>query len=94
MFYLTEISVHMGGVSWRVMKNTNKKQNTTGKQEQLPSFVQEDLDVDHHEQGPKHQQVDWTLGSYPASPPSFIQEADRPWDVSSEGKIGPHFVQN
>lgn len=26
MFYLTEISVHMGGVSWRVMKNTNEKQ--------------------------------------------------------------------
>lgn len=94
MFYLTEISVHTGGVSWRVMKKTNKKQKHNWQTRTTALLCPGRLGVDHHEQGPKHQQVDWTLGSYPASPPSLIQEADRPWDVSSEGKIGPHSVQN
>lgn len=62
VFYLAEISVRMGGVSWRVPENTNEKQ----KQNELSSFVQEDLDVNQREQGPKHQQVDWTLTFLPS----------------------------
>lgn len=68
-----------------------RNKNRASQQAFLSCLVQEDLDVNHQEQEPKHLQVDSAPCSDPASS-SLIPEADGSWDRSSERNTGPHSI--